>query len=60
MCEVVQKFHVVPPTACVLKDLSFSTAECFAQLINFTYQLLHKEIIAKRLVAPRNLSSITT
>ena len=49
MCKVVQKFHVVPPTACVLKDLSFSTAECFAQLINFTYQLLHNKIInAKR------------
>ena len=31
MCKVVQKFHVVPPTACVLKDLSFSTAECFTQ-----------------------------
>ena len=48
MCKVVQKFHVVPPTACVLKDLSFSTAECFVQLINFAYQFLHKEIINVR------------
>ena len=49
MSKVVQKFHVSPPNACVFKDLSFSTAECFAQLINFTFQLLHKKIInAKR------------
>ena len=43
MSKVVQKFHVFPPTACVFENLSFRTAECFAQLINFTYQLLHKK-----------------
>ena len=49
MSKLVQKFHVSPPNACVFKDLSFSAAECIAQLINFTFRFLHKKIInAKR------------
>ena len=42
---VVQKFHVVPPIACVSEDLSFSIAESFLQMIIFANLFLHKEVI---------------
>ena len=45
--KMVQKFFVVPPTACFLDNLSFSNADNLLQLI-FGYQIFHKNVLKAR------------